>query len=85
MSETRIAAIRQRLTDALEPSYLEVIDESHLHVGHPGAKDGKGHFRVVISSKQFKGLRPIAQHRLVYDAVADLLETDVHALSIEVR
>ncbi len=85
MSNDRAEALRARLTAALAPDYLEIKDESHLHVGHAGAKDGKSHFRVIISSKQFKSLRPIEQHRLVYEAVGDLMETDIHALAIEVR
>ena len=83
MNERRIELIRERLTEHLEPSFLEIIDESHLHVGHAGAKDGRGHFRVRIGSHKFEDLRPIQCHRLVYDAVGDLMQSDIHALSIE--
>ncbi|MDJ0929337.1 MAG: BolA family protein [Gammaproteobacteria bacterium] len=83
MNEERIRLIRERLDTHLEPSFLEIIDESHLHVGHAGAKDGRGHFRLQIGSPKFAGLRPIQCHRLVYDAVGDLMQTDIHALSIE--
>ncbi len=80
----RVETIRQRLMAALAPTELEIIDESHLHKGHAGARDGRGHFRVRIASRQFQGLRPIRCHRLVYTAVGDLMQTDIHALSIEI-
>jgi BolA protein len=80
----RTELIRERISEALQPSHLEIVDESHLHVGHEGARDGRGHFRVRIASSKFSGLRPIQQHRLVYSAVGDLMETDIHALAIEV-
>ena len=82
MSRERIEEIRRRLNAALQPAGLEIVDESHLHVGHEGARDGKGHFRVRITSAKFAGLSPVQRHRLVYEAVGDLLQTDVHALSI---
>lgn len=81
MSATRVASIRERLA-ALDPDELEVTDESHLHAGHAGARDGRGHFRVRIVSERFAGLPRIARHRLVYDAVGELMRTDVHALAV---
>lgn len=75
--------IRQRLETGLEPVSLEIVDESHLHVGHPGARDGRGHFRVKVVSKAFSGLPRLARHRLVYAAIGDLMQTDIHALNIE--
>lgn len=83
MSEDRIARIRQRIEAALRPSRLEITDESHKHIGHAGARDGRGHFHVSITSDRFSGLRPLQRHRLIYDAVGDLMETDIHALSID--
>ena len=80
----RTELIRERISQALQPTQLEIIDESHLHVGHEGARDGRGHFRVRIASNKFSGLRPIEQHRLIYEAVGDLMESDIHALAIEV-
>lgn len=77
----RLALIRQRLA-ALEPTLLEVEDESDLHAGHEGARDGRGHFHVRIASPRFGGLAPLARHRLVYDALGDLLATDIHAVRI---
>jgi BolA protein len=81
-SADRIAAIRSRLTADLDPQLLEITDESHLHAGHAGARDGRGHFHVRIASARFRGLGRLAQHRLVYDALGDLLTTDIHALRI---
>ena len=81
----RVALIRQRLEDALEPSLLDIIDESHKHVGHAGAADGHGHFAVTIVAEAFAGLSPLERHRLVYDALGALMETDIHALSIQAR
>ncbi|MEO8224557.1 MAG: BolA family protein [Gammaproteobacteria bacterium] len=78
----RVAAIHSRLLAALEPQVLEITDESHLHVGHAGARDGRGHFHVRIASARFAGLSRIAQHRLVYEALGDLMTTDIHALRI---
>ncbi len=83
MNEERIAKIRERINAALKPDALEIIDESHKHIGHAGAQDGRGHFQVTIVSDKFKGLSPIQRHRLIYDAVGDLMDTDIHALSIK--
>ncbi len=74
--------IRARLTAALQPLSLELEDESHLHAGHAGAESGHGHYRVRIVSTQFAGLRSIARHQLVYRSLGDLMQTDIHALSI---
>ncbi|HWK61190.1 MAG TPA: BolA family protein [Eoetvoesiella sp.] len=73
--------IRERLA-GLEPARLEIIDESHLHAGHAGAQGGASHFRIVIASNQFKGLTPLARHRLVYDRMHDLIPHPIHALAI---
>lgn len=74
--------LRERISAALQPLSLEIDDESHLHAGHPGARSGRGHFRVKIVASQFENLRQLQRHRLVYEAVGDLMESDVHALSI---
>ena len=81
----RVAAIRAALEAALTPVSLQLEDESHRHVGHAGAQDGRGHFSVDVVSQVFFGLNPIARHRAVYAAVGDLLTTDIHALSIRAR
>lgn len=82
MTQARVAAIRARIETALAPAEIEVTDESSLHAGHEGARDGRGHFRVRVVSQRFRGLKPIERHRLVYAAVGDLMLTDVHALAV---
>jgi BolA protein len=82
MTQARVEAIRARIEAALSPLAIEVTDESNLHVGHEGARDGRGHFRVRVVSQRFVGLRPIERHRLVYAAVGALMLTDVHALAV---
>lgn len=75
----------QQLRDTLEPTELEVIDESGAHAGHAGA-NGTGfgtHFRVRIASPFFTGKTRVARHRLVYDALQDFIDRGVHALAIE--
>jgi BolA protein len=79
----RESRLRQRLEKRFAPTLLDISDEGHLHAGHAGAADGRGHFRVKIVAAAFRDLAPLARHRLVYAAVADLLETDIHALAIE--
>lgn len=81
----RIERIRALLLQAFAPSALEVIDDSHRHVGHAGARDGRGHFSVHIVSASFAGLAPLARHRAVYAALGDMLDSDIHALSIRAR
>ncbi len=78
----RESAIRERLSHAFEPVELLIKDQSHLHAGHEGAKDGRGHFDVRIVSAAFAGLNRIERHRSVYEALGDLLESDIHALRI---
>ena len=78
---TRAERIRAALA-ALEPVELELIDESHKHAGHAGARDGRGHFALRIVSAGFAGLSSIARHRRVYAALGELMQTDIHALSI---
>lgn len=80
----RSMKIRDRLQAALQPEVLEITDESHLHAGHTGARDGRSHFHVRIAAAGFASLSRLAQHRLVYDALGDLMATDVHALRISV-
>ena len=82
-SEQRLAEIRSRLQTALSPESLQVEDEGHMHIGHEGAKDGRGHFRVLVVSDQFQGKNLIARHRLIYQAMGDLMQTDIHALAID--
>lgn len=81
---TRLEKIQAALA-ALNPSQLEIEDESHLHAGHAGASTGLGHFRVRIVSAAFTGQPLIARHRMVYAAMGALMQTDVHALSIQAQ
>jgi BolA protein len=82
VSEQRVEEIQRRLQNALSPTELLVKDQSHLHVGHEGAKDGKGHFEVTIVSDEFIGVNRISRHRLIYDALGNLMDSDIHALRI---
>jgi BolA protein len=81
---TRVAdAVRQRLTAALTPSRLDLIDESALHAGHAGARPaGESHFRVLIVAATFAGKSRLERQRMVFAALDDLMQTDIHALSI---
>jgi BolA protein len=78
------SAIRSRLTAALEPERLDLVDESARHAGHAGARpEGESHFRVVIVAEAFTGQSRLERQRLVYAALGDLMRSDVHALSID--
>jgi BolA family transcriptional regulator, general stress-responsive regulator len=76
--------IRDRLA-TLQPSALELIDESHLHVGHAGAKSGGKHFQLTLTAPCFKDLSLLAKHRLVYDCLGSLMHSEIHALRINAR
>lgn len=79
--------LQQRLQQVLQPSQLEVLDESHQHHGHAGA-NGTGfgtHFRVRITAQAFVGKSLVARHRLVYDALQDFMDQGLHALAIEAK
>jgi BolA protein len=80
--ETRSERLAERLRSALQPVELEIVDDSHRHVGHAGAADGRGHFSVTVIADRFAGLTVVRRHRLVYEAVGDMLTTDIHALAI---
>ncbi len=82
-AEQRMEAIRQRIEEALDPEELVVEDEGHLHVGHEGARDGRGHFRVFVVADSFDGLTMIQRHRKIYEALGELMNSDIHALSID--
>ena len=74
--------LRQRLAD-LVPSRLELIDESAQHAGHAGAKNGGGHYRLLLVSAAFVGKSSVARHRMIYSALGELMHGKIHALSIE--
>jgi BolA protein len=79
----RLQEIKKRLTETFEPETLGVEDESHLHEGHAGARDGRGHFRVLIISQAFADRSLLDRHRMVYKSLGDLMRTDIHALAID--
>jgi BolA protein len=80
----RRARIESELRDQLAAVHIEVIDESHLHAGHVGAREGGGHFRAIIVSPQFEGKNPIERQRMVFGALAaGAMGTEIHALSMQ--
>ena len=81
-NEQRIIAIQKRLA-ALEPSFINIIDDSAKHIGHAGASSGAGHFTLEISAPAFEGKTSIACHRMIYDAIGNLMHSEVHALAIK--
>ena len=83
MTSERATKIESILTSSFTPSRILVKDQSHLHAGHAGAQDGRGHFAVTIVSEQFAGQSKIARHRMIFDALGDMMQTDIHALSIK--
>jgi len=78
----RIEQMRERLA-ALEPLSLEIEDESHLHAGHAGARGGGGHYRLRMVSERFNGLGTLARHRMIYEALGDMMQGSIHALAIK--
>jgi BolA protein len=77
-----VERIRNRLMIALAPLRMDIRDDSAAHAGHAGAQGGGGHYRVYLVSDRFAGLSRVARHRLVYDALQDLMQRDVHALAL---
>ena len=73
--------MRLRLAE-LEPVSLEIIDESHKHAGHAGARAGGGHYVLHIVSPQFTGMNTVARHRMIYSALGDLMKREIHALTV---
>ncbi|MDA3920008.1 MAG: BolA family transcriptional regulator [Salinisphaera sp.] len=78
----RIMRIREALQQGLDTDDIAIRDDSHLHAGHVGAQTGLGHFHATIRSPRFSGQNAINRHRLVYEALGELMQTDIHALSI---
>ena len=73
--------IRERLS-LLQPTLIEIIDDSHLHAGHAGARDGGGHYQLKIVSAHFMGKSAMERHRMVYSALAEMLKREIHAINI---
>lgn len=84
MSGDTLAQMRERLA-SLGPTHLHVEDESHLHAGHAGARSGGGHYRLEIVATVFAGKNTVARHRLIYDALGDMMRGAIHALSINAQ
>jgi BolA family transcriptional regulator, general stress-responsive regulator len=82
LNAQRMANMQERLQQ-LSPTTLEIEDDSAKHDGHAGAKTGLGHFNVRVHTAKFAGLSAVARHRLVYLALGDLMQTDIHALGIQ--
>lgn len=82
MSDPRLDNIRSRLLAAFGSAEIVLEDESALHAGHAGAASGGGHYRLRITSAKFAGLNLVTRHRLVYDAVHDMMHKEIHALAI---
>ena len=78
----RETKMRARLA-VLDPVQLEIIDESHKHAGHAGAREGGGHYVVRIVSAQFAGKNTVARHRMIYSAMGELMKREIHALTIQ--
>ncbi|MDE2250679.1 MAG: BolA family transcriptional regulator [Gammaproteobacteria bacterium] len=81
---TRVERIRTVVQDAFHPVRLEIRDDSAAHAGHAGG-GGKGHFKLLIVSDRFSGRSPLQRHRLVHEALASLLESDIHALVLNTK
>lgn len=78
----RIERIQALLQSSLTPAECVVDDESHLHAGHAGAASGGGHYRLRLVSAHFEGLNKVARHRLVYDALHEMMPQEIHALAM---
>ena len=74
----------RELLAGLEPLSVEIIDDSALHAGHAGAREG-GHYRLAIVSQQFEGKKIMERHRMVYAALASLMQSGIHALNISAK
>ncbi|MGB5720885.1 MAG: BolA family protein [Woeseiaceae bacterium] len=85
MTADRVKTIEDKLTEAFSPSMLQVKDQSHLHAGHEGARSGGGHFDVRIVSDAFAGKRPLQRHRMIFDALGAMMDSEIHALRITAK
>lgn len=81
----RVERITALLDSAFAPCEVSVRDDSHLHAGHAGARDGRGHFTVTVVSPSFEGQRPIERHRAIHSVLEGMMTTDIHALSIHAK
>ena len=81
----RIQRIEKALIDEFSPVKLLVKDQSHLHAGHAGARSGLGHFDVTIVAEKFSGANRLRRHKMVYAALGELMQSDIHAVRITAR
>lgn len=80
LSDQRRKRIEQAIESKLQPTDYQIIDESHMHIGHAGAKSGLSHIAVEITANAFNGLNSLQKQRQVYQALGTLMQTDIHAL-----
>jgi len=85
ITQERIDKMTTLLNEALDPSQLDIIDDSAQHVGHAAASTGLGYFTVIIKADAFGGKSLPDQHRMVYEALGDMMHNDIHALRIQVN
>ncbi|MBI1370394.1 MAG: BolA/IbaG family iron-sulfur metabolism protein [Planctomycetes bacterium] len=86
MNQSTPEKIRRRLTEALHPTSLDIEDQSHLHAGHAGAREsGGGHYVVTLASPAFEGKSRMQKHQMVYAALGEMMQREIHALSIRVE
>ena len=78
---SRMKKMHERLA-VLQPTQIDIKDDSHLHAGHVGARDGGGHYQLHIVSAQFADKPTLTRHRMIYSALGDMMKQDIHALSI---
>ncbi len=81
---SRIDAMKEKLA-VLNPVSLEIIDESHKHAGHAGARDSGGHYLLQIASPEFSGKTTMARHRMIYSALGEMMKREIHALNIQAK
>jgi stress-induced morphogen len=84
-NQQRIEKMRQLLTTAFSPHSLQIEDDSHLHIGHAGAKDGKGHFSIIIDAEILYPCSLVKAHQMIYQALDEMMKHDIHALSIQIK
>lgn len=84
VAKERVELIKARITQALAPSHLEVLDDSDQHIGHAGHQGGGRHFSVVVQASCLEGLSRVAAHRKVYELFDDLMPHQIHALKIKI-
>jgi BolA family transcriptional regulator, general stress-responsive regulator len=83
MSTTRVERIQAMIKAAMQPDFLDIIDDSHAHAGDPGAQEGAGHYVLSIVSNQFAGRSMVQRHQMVYSILGSLIPTEIHALRIK--